>query len=374
MLINNWYVLGLSEQVKDEPVGVHALGQDFVLFRDKDGKAHCLSDICVHRGGSLCRGKVIDGTVECPYHGWRYAGDGQCVEIPSLGPDTKPPRRARVDSYPTDERYGWIWVFLGDLPEDERPPLPEFFPEHDMEQGEWKFVRGEIEFDCNWVRAIENGVDRTHAIWVHTDFGNPEYRIPKPFEVEDDGVSLYCRSSSKPINKRGAWRDVIPDDRDERENAVRIYIPAPSIRIEMYMQPPKSMFIVTGYTPVNEHKTRLIFTHARNFMTDDKHDDDTLKRMFLVLQEDKIILDRLKPQRVPPLLSDELLLDSDRHGVMFRQKVKEREAQGDAIDERAMQGEDEYARVIPSPARRKDPKNWVLRPVIMREATDKPDA
>jgi len=93
-----------------------------------------------------------------------------------------------------------------------------------------------------------------------------------------------------------------------------------------------------------------------------------------VLEEDKIILDRLKPQRVPPLLSDELLLDSDRHGVMFRQKVKEREAQGDAIDAHAMQGEDEYARVIPSPARRADPKNWVLRSVIMRKPADERDA
>ena len=71
-------------------------------------------------------------------------------------------------------------------------------------------------------------------------------------------------------------------------------------------------------------------------------------------------------------LPDELLLDSDRHGVMFRQKVKEREARGDAIDANAMVGEDEYARVIPSPARRADPRNWVLRPVKMRDP-DKQD-
>lgn len=368
MLINNWYVLGLSAEVKDKPVGVHALGQDFVLFRDKGNKVHCLSDTCVHRGGSLCRGEVVNGTVECPYHGWRYDGAGQCVEIPSLGPGEKIPKRARVDSYPTDERWGWIWVFLGDLPESERPPLPEFFPEYDQPDNGWRYLRGEIVFDCNWVRAIENGVDRTHAVWVHTDFGNPERKVPKPFEVIDANNSLYCKSKVKPLDKRGAWREVIPDNRDERDNVVQIYVPAPSIRIEMHMQPPKTMFIVTAYTPINEGQTRLTFIHSRNFLTEEKHDEDTLKRMFLVLNEDAVILNHLKPSRVPPTLSDELLLDSDRHGVMFRRKIKAREAAGDAIDTQAMQGEDDFARVIPSPARREDPKNWVLKPVLMRRA------
>lgn len=93
MLINNWYVLALSDEVAAEPVGVRALGHDFVLFRDGEGEVHCLSDICVHKGGSLCRGRVVDGAVECPYHGWRYNGAGDCVEIPSLGADGRIPAR-----------------------------------------------------------------------------------------------------------------------------------------------------------------------------------------------------------------------------------------------------------------------------------------
>ena len=78
------------------------------------------------------------------------------------------------------------------------------------------------------------------------------------------------------------------------------------------------------------------------------------------------MLDHLRPARVPPLLSDELLLDSDKHGVLFRKRIKAREAAGDAIDSRAMNNEDDYVRVIPSPARGQDPKNWVLRPVLRR--------
>jgi phenylpropionate dioxygenase-like ring-hydroxylating dioxygenase large terminal subunit len=366
MLINNWYVLALSEEIGTEPVGVHALGQDFVLFRDEVKNVHCLSDTCVHKGGSLCRGTVVDGTVQCPYHGWRYDGAGQCVEIPSLGPDQKIPKRARVDAYPTDERWGWIWVFLGDLPEQERPPLPDFFPEYDAQNGDWRFNRGKARFECNWVRAIENGVDRTHAVWVHTDFGNPERKIPAPYEVIDEDHRLYCIGAGKPLNKRGAWREAIPDERTERETEVQIYVPAPSIRIQMHMQPPKSMIIVTAYTPINDSLTQLTFIQARNFLSDESYDEDALKRVYLVIGEDAAVLDHLKPARVPPTLADELLLESDKHGLLFRKKVKEREALGDDIDTRAMKDDDDYARVIPCPARREDPKNWVLRPVLMR--------
>lgn len=370
MLINNWYVLALSDEVGAEPVGVHALNQDFVLFRDEQGAVHCLSDICVHKGGSLCRGKVVAGAVQCPYHGWRYNGAGECVSIPSLGPDGKIPKRARVDAYPTDERWGWIWVFLGELAEQERPPLPDFFPEYEAQDGEWRFNRGKAQFQCNWVRAIENGVDRTHAVFVHTDFGNPERTVAAPYEVVEEEHRLYCIGAGKPLNKRGAWREAIPDQRKARETEVQIYIPAPSIRIQMHMQPPKSQIIVTAYTPIDEGLTQLTFIQARNFMTEEKYDEDALRRVFLVLGEDAAVLDHLRPARVPPLLSDELLLESDKHGVLFRKKIKAREAAGDAIDTRVMKEEEDYARVIPSPARGQDPKNWILRPVLMRSGSD----
>jgi nitrite reductase/ring-hydroxylating ferredoxin subunit len=124
MLVNLWYVAQESRNVTDKPVFVKLLGQDLVLFRDASGKVACVSDICMHRGASLSQGKVVDGTVECPFHGWRYAGDGRCTRIPAH-PDMKVPSRARVDAYPVEERYGWVWVFLGDLPEAERPPIPE---------------------------------------------------------------------------------------------------------------------------------------------------------------------------------------------------------------------------------------------------------
>ena len=125
MFINFWYAAELSENVTDSPVSARMLGQDFVLFRDTAGQVHCLSNVCIHRGAALADGKVRGDCVECPYHGWQFDRSGHCAVIPSLGADAKIPKRARVDSYPTVENYGIVFAFLGDLPEEERPPMCE---------------------------------------------------------------------------------------------------------------------------------------------------------------------------------------------------------------------------------------------------------
>lgn len=371
MLLNQWYVAAEAADVTEKPLAAHLLGQDFVVFRDRRGKVRCLSDICIHRGGSLCRGKVVEGTIQCPYHGWRFNGDGNCVEIPSLGPDANIPRRARVDSYPVKEKYGWVWVFLGDAREEDRPPLPDFFPEYEEYErtgtSEWRFIRGSFTFDCNWVRALENGVDHGHASFVHTDFGNKQNPFVPDYEVEHRGHALYSGGAGKAHKKRGLWKEEMPEKRPDVFTDVQIWVPAPCIRIHMRMLPPKGMMIVTAYIPLNEKQTLLRFIHGRNFLTDPKHDADTYKRMFTVFQEDADVINYLKPDLVPPLLSDELAVKMDAHNIAFRKKYKEAEARGLAVDLKAMESDDDIVRVIPSPARADDPNNWVFRPVLRKK-------
>ena len=132
MLINNWYVACASSDVAaDKPTRVQMLGCHFVLFRDAAGAVSCLADTCPHRGAALGDGELVEHTVACPYHGWRFGADGRCTLIPALGPGVAPPKRVRVDRYPTQEKYGWVWAFLGDLPESQRPKIPDLFPEYD---------------------------------------------------------------------------------------------------------------------------------------------------------------------------------------------------------------------------------------------------
>ncbi|MCP5359508.1 MAG: Rieske 2Fe-2S domain-containing protein [Sinobacteraceae bacterium] len=124
MYINFWYPVARSQDLGRTPLKVRILAHDLVAFRDQAGHAAVLSDTCAHRGASLSAGKCKeDGTVQCPYHGWRFDTRGVCTRIPSIGSKTRPPPRARVDAYPVEERYGIVFAFLGDLPEASRPPI-----------------------------------------------------------------------------------------------------------------------------------------------------------------------------------------------------------------------------------------------------------
>ena len=123
MFINFWYVAEQSRNLTEKPLKVQLLGAQFVLWRDSKGKVNCVSNTCTHRGGALGDGRIRGDCIECPYHGWQFSGDGSCTRLPSIGPDAKIPARTRIDAYPVVEKYGLIHVFLGDLPEAERPRL-----------------------------------------------------------------------------------------------------------------------------------------------------------------------------------------------------------------------------------------------------------
>lgn len=123
MFMNFWWPLAASARVGQKPLRVTALQQEFVLYRTTNGAAQVLSDLCVHRGGALSDGWMTGDCVVCPYHGWEFATDGACVRIPANAQGVPVPKKARVDSYPTVEKNGWVFGFLGDVASAERPPL-----------------------------------------------------------------------------------------------------------------------------------------------------------------------------------------------------------------------------------------------------------
>ncbi|MEZ5917628.1 MAG: Rieske 2Fe-2S domain-containing protein [Parvularculaceae bacterium] len=143
------------------------LGCDFVLFRKENGEPVCLSNVCCHRGAALCNGSIKDDNIACPFHGWQFDQRGKCVSIPSMGPEFAIPARAKIDAYPVIEKYDWMWVFLGDLPEDRRPPVPELLPEYDQTD-KWRTTRMTYEAGVNWTKAEENNIDTAHLPFVHS--------------------------------------------------------------------------------------------------------------------------------------------------------------------------------------------------------------
>ena len=87
-----WHPVATVGELDQGPVARTLCGTPIVLFRAGDGRPVALPDRCSHRNAPLSLGAVVDGCIECPYHGWRYDGSGRCVEIPSIGLAATPPR------------------------------------------------------------------------------------------------------------------------------------------------------------------------------------------------------------------------------------------------------------------------------------------
>ena len=118
--LNYWYPAVPSRTLRNKPLAIRLLGQDIVLYRSR-GKVCALQDRCAHRGLPLSIGKVrFPGTITCPYHGWTFNGEGACVAVLTEGPQSKIPGKARVRTYPVEERADTVWVFVGDMEPDRK--------------------------------------------------------------------------------------------------------------------------------------------------------------------------------------------------------------------------------------------------------------
>jgi phenylpropionate dioxygenase-like ring-hydroxylating dioxygenase large terminal subunit len=369
MYMNFWYPIARSSEVTaDKPLRVQLLMLPFVAFRDEAGQARVLADTCVHRGGSLGAGWVKEGCVVCPYHGWAFGGDGKCTKIPSLGAEAKLPPRAKVDSYPVQERYGIVFAFLGDLPESERPPLYDI-PEYGV--APWKSQLYVLDLAAYYERSMENGLDPIHNEFVHPMQGAPmlspeRQRQPVPVEDIPWGSKFYVPFGGKKDEKT-ALADI---KSGKRVGAAGSWHQGPNQLVTWIdLTETNSFHQYLFEAPVDEGHTRIFFLNMRNWLTEDKYDqrmeDVTLK----VVQEDIGVLEKLNPVRTPDTNTKEVLVPGDYALVRYREWLKKWDANGWRIDMRALREKlGDVAMTIPCPARRES-GNWVLDTVPLVPAT-----
>jgi phenylpropionate dioxygenase-like ring-hydroxylating dioxygenase large terminal subunit len=120
---NCWYpVAFLQDLPSSRPYSFSLYDEPLVLFRNQEGKLVCLIDRCPHRAARLSDGQLIDGKIECLYHGWQFGSEGQCLHIPQLAADAKIPANACVKFFKVVERQGMIWMWAGEAEaaDDER--------------------------------------------------------------------------------------------------------------------------------------------------------------------------------------------------------------------------------------------------------------
>lgn len=319
MLKNFWYACRIAAEVRSAPVKVRMLGHDFVLFRDREGRARCVDDQCPHRGASLSGGSVEDGCVVCPYHGWRFDGAGACTRIPANRGEARIPRKADVRAYPTEERYGWIWVFVGDLPEAERPPIP---PLPEYGDTRWKAIHGSFLWNAHYSRVVENGMDIAHAPFVHSrTFGNPARPEVDAYTIEEHpwGASAAVRLVAPPPG--GLWSLVMRGERPPVKTRTGFYMPSVT-RLDLDLGRMK-MVIFDSNVPIDEEHTLTLWIMLRDFFKGDWADGNARARTLQIFREDQPVVESQRPKAVPLEMSEEVHVKSDALPLVFRKMRRE---------------------------------------------------
>jgi phenylpropionate dioxygenase-like ring-hydroxylating dioxygenase large terminal subunit len=146
------------------PVRVTLLGEELVAFRDSDGRIGLIDAYCPHRRAPLFYGRNEARGLRCVYHGWKFNVDGQCVDLPNVAENARIRGNVRIKSYPTYEKGGVIWAYMG--PPERKPAVPDF---------EWmrapqthRNVTKNYQAN-NYLQSLEGGLDTSHSSFLHNE-------------------------------------------------------------------------------------------------------------------------------------------------------------------------------------------------------------
>jgi phthalate 4,5-dioxygenase oxygenase subunit len=174
LLRNYWQPVALVDEMQSgRPVKpVKLLGENLVLFKDDQGRYGLMDRHCPHRGADLAYGRLENGGLRCSFHGWLFDAAGKCIETPAEPEGSRLCEHIKTRSYPVVEKSGILFAYLG---VGEPPAFPHFdcFVAPDAYTFAFKGY-----WDCNWLQALEVGIDPAHASWLH-----------KYFEDEDPAAS-----------------------------------------------------------------------------------------------------------------------------------------------------------------------------------------
>ena len=187
-LKNTWYVAAWADQISQgELVRRQILGEYIVFFRDENNKPAALTDRCSHRFAPLSMGKLRDNCVQCPYHGLRFSAEGTCVHNPHG--DGRIPSRSSIKSYPLAERYGAIWIWMGDPEKATVEKIPRF---DFMDPEVFYTGGGEMNVQGNYQLETDNILDLSHIEFVHPLFSSPAVSQGK-FSHEIEGETVWSK-------------------------------------------------------------------------------------------------------------------------------------------------------------------------------------
>jgi phenylpropionate dioxygenase-like ring-hydroxylating dioxygenase large terminal subunit len=166
LLRRYWQPVALVDELQGpRPLkAIKIFNEDLVLFREEKGRYGLIARQCAHRGADLAYGRLEDGGLRCAFHGWLFDVQGRCLQTPAEPEGSRLCEHIRQRAYPVLEKSGVLFAYLG---EGEAPAFPRFdcFVAPDAYTFAFKGY-----WDCNWLQALEVGIDPAHASYLHRFF------------------------------------------------------------------------------------------------------------------------------------------------------------------------------------------------------------
>jgi len=317
-----WYIAADADELEPGVLLARTLFQrELVLFRDKEGIPHALDDRCAHRGARLSDGRHGGSCAVCPFHGWSYAGDGACTLIPANGRGAAIPAAARVRSYPVREEAGYLWVYLGRKRELRELSLPA-----ELTAEDWTAVPFRARWRAHITRVVESVLDVSHLPFVHPhSTGEVDPRVDGPlFTATENEIVV----EAKPFHPLVAT----PLNEEDHKGASTITFTWPNqlmLRSSMFAENKMATYLCL--TPVGEEETILYGLALRNFLPElEAIDEIHYEHNVRVLDEDRPVVEGLRPKQAPLDLKAEVHVRSDAQQVRYRQMVgRKRLEEGD---------------------------------------------
>lgn len=301
-----WHPVAWSSEVGSKPFPTTLLGEPLVAVRRQDGIVAVFGDQCPHRGAPLSYGRLENGELVCPFHGWRFSADGgQATVIPSLGPGAILPSRACL-ARPADvtERLGMVWVAL----EPPQLPLPTW---PDFDAGYAAFSPTAHTSAILAAYQTDNLLDASHFPFLHGSLGARNPLIDAYELVDEHGLGF-----STVLRK-------LADDNVTTEGWLRYSCTAPftvTLRSEEPDGTLRNSFMQV-IQPISATHTRMFF-QVRVPQTDATSLAEMLEVEEAVQREDLWITSAQRRTGMPLGGTVDLHVRSDRNGVLFRKVMR----------------------------------------------------